>query len=80
LIDQSGKRCSLADELRELRGGEDGQAVAVDASLTQVRAYVAIRDKRGQIRPFYLWFSASEEFGGSDPDGPVLGAQGHHGR
>ncbi|MFJ8388623.1 hypothetical protein ACIQ9Q_29680 [Streptomyces sp. NPDC094438] len=74
LTDQSRRRRSLADALRDYYGGEDETAVvAVDASLAKGRAYLAIRDTGGAVRPLYLWLAPAEEFGGDGSNDPEMG-------
>ncbi|MBP2456253.1 hypothetical protein JOF57_006229 [Mycolicibacterium lutetiense] len=58
-------RISLAAALKE----EYPDAVAIDASLAKGRAYLAIRDADGQIRPAYLWL---ERFPGEPGDDPIV--------
>jgi hypothetical protein len=60
-------RVSLEAALRRAYPG----AVAVDASLAKGRAYLAIRDAEGQIRPWYLWLDR-ESFPGEPGDDPIM--------
>ncbi|MFF4531670.1 hypothetical protein ACFY1P_20660 [Streptomyces sp. NPDC001407] len=74
LTGQDGRRRSLANALREYYGGDDGSAVvAVDASLSKRRAYLAVRDKDDTVRPLYLWLAPAEEFVGGDSNDPEMG-------
>ncbi|TLQ39392.1 hypothetical protein [Streptomyces marianii] len=73
LTDQSRRRRSVADALRDYYGGEGATVVAVDASLAKGRAYLAVQDKDGTVRPLYLWLAPAEEFGGDGSDDPEMG-------
>lgn len=74
LTTQSGRRCALADALRGYYGGEDGTAVvAVAASLAKGRAYLAIRDAEGAVRPLYRWLASAAEFGGEGSSDSEMG-------
>lgn len=46
-------------------------AVAIDASLAKGRAYLAIRDKDGRVRPWYMILDR-EGFPGEPGDDPIM--------